>query len=363
MFDPKSTSHPPRQRQLCMVDRQRQWLQAFSASATADQLRPHPKYKSRQQAHFIAISQPGAGGWLDIVPDGTFGTKIESPVFEVMLQRHGGLDIAAAAASFDTLEQSGEVVDRRGDGLQSGGEYNRRHNAVLRAIHDMLSACAVGQLVQGDKGDPAKTADLNATHAVDLAELGGNEQTGGDVLYEAKCVSPTKAKQSAGNGSKEGGGAVASVGHRFGFGNTEEEYRVLILGCKEQGRKHQGPLDHATGKGWVKQRDGQYKDALVHTRATVVPMIVETTGGVAPHSRRHCGLLTGRTRGKGAVDRTRYGSTRISPKSYFVHHTQRITKAAVMYDAKAILKQVVVLKQRCLRTGTAAHAATAGGGA
>ena len=62
-------------------------------------------------------------------------------------------------------------------------------------------------------------------------------------------------------------------------------------------------------------------------------------------------------------DRTRYGSTRISPKSYFVHHTQRITKAAVMFDAKAILKQVVVLKQRCLRTGTATHAATAGGGA
>ena len=29
------------------------------------------------------------------------------------------------------------------------------------------------------------------------------------------------------------------------------------------------------------------------------------------------------------------------------HHTQRITKAAVMHDAKAILKQVVVLKQRC----------------
>ena len=59
--------------------------------------------------------------------------------------------------------------------------------------------------------------------------------------------------------------------------------------------------------------------------------------------------------------KTRYGSTRISPKSYFVHHTQRITKAAVMHDAKAILKQVVALKQRCLRTGTAAHAAATGG--
>ena len=69
----------------------------------------------------------------------------------------------------------------------------------------------------------------------------------------------TKATQSAGNGSKDGGGAVASVGHRFGFGNTEEEYRTLVLGCQEQGRKHQGLFDHSTGKGWVKQRDGQYK--------------------------------------------------------------------------------------------------------
>ena len=54
----------------------------------------------------------------------------------------------------------------------------------------------------------------------------------------------------------------------FGFGNTEEEYRTLILGCKEQGRKHQGPLNHNTGRGWVKQQDGQYKDALVRTRAS-----------------------------------------------------------------------------------------------
>ena len=53
----------------------------------------------------------------------------------------------------------------------------------------------------------------------------------------------------------------------------------------------------------------------------------------------------------GAVDRTWYGSTRISPKSYFVHHTQRITKAAVMHDAKAILKQVVVLKEFLKHTG------------
>ena len=194
-----------------------------------------------------------------------------------------------------------------------------------------------------------------------LAELGANEATGGDVLYEVKCVSPTKATQKVGEGSKAGGGAVASVGHLFGFGNTEEEYRTLILGCKEQGRKHQGPLNHSTGRGWVKQQDGQYKDALVRTRASVIPMIVETTGALTRHSRRHCGYLTGRSKGRGAADRTRYGSTRISTKSFFAHHTQQVSKAATMHDARAILKQVTVIKQNCLQTGTAAHAAPASG--
>jgi glycerol-3-phosphate dehydrogenase (NAD+) len=345
MMNPTSKSHPPAQRQLTKVGQLGQWLSAYESAKQADQLRPHPKYKNRQQAHFIAISQPGAAGWLDMVPDGTFTTKIESPAFEVMLQRQGGLDIALADASFDTLEAAGTVVDRRGDGLQSGGEYNRRHNAVLRAIVDMVSACAVGQLLQGDKGDPEKTADLNSTHAVDLAELGANEATGGDVLYEVKCASPTKATQSDGNGSKEGGGAVASVGHRFGFGNTEEEYRTLILGCQEQGRKHQGQLDHATGRGWVKYRKGQYDDALVRTRAQVVPMIVETTGALAPHSRRHCGFLHGRAKRRGAIDRTRYGRTHISTRSFFAHHTQQISKAATMWDARAIIKRIRAVAQ------------------
>ena len=40
--------------------------------------------------------------------------------------------------------------------------------------------------------------------------------------------------------------------------------------------------------------------------------------------------------------------------------TQQMAKAAVIYDARAILKRVSVLKQQRLRTGTAAHAARAG---
>ena len=153
------------------------------------------------------------------------------------------------------------------------------------------------------------------------------------------------------------GGKPASVGHLFGFGNTEEHYRLLILGCKGQGLQHQGPLDHSTGKGWVKQQDGQYVDALTRLRSRVVPIIVETTGGIAPHSRSHCGYLAARSKTPGAVDRTRYGVTRISTKSFFVHHTQQMAKAAAMFDARAINLRVVVLKQHNLQAACAACAA------
>ena len=73
-------------------------------------------------------------------------------------------------------------MDRKGDGLANAGEYNRRHNAVLRATHKMVAAVAVGACVLGDKGDPEKTAALNEGHAVDLAELEGDDASGGDCL-------------------------------------------------------------------------------------------------------------------------------------------------------------------------------------
>ena len=67
------------------------------------------------------------------------------------------------------------------------------------------------------------------------------------------------------------------------------------------------------------------------------------------------GVLAERAKGRGATDRTKYGSTRGSPKSYYVHHTQQISKAAVLYDAMAIRKQILSLRQG-LCTNTAAQA-------
>ena len=53
----------------------------------------------------------------------------------------------------------------------------------------------------------------------------------------------------------------------------------MILGCFESGRRVDGPLNHWTGRGWVRFRRGQYHDALYIKRNTVVCFIMETLGG------------------------------------------------------------------------------------
>ena len=174
-----------------------------------------------------------------------------------MLQRRGGLHLSEAKVAHNLLEATlpqtlaSKRVDRKGDGLTNAGEYNRRHNAVLRATHKAVAAVAVGACVLGDKEDIAKTAMLNADHAVDLAELGGDDANGSaDMLYEIKVPSALVATYCAGNGSRENGGAPASVGHLYGFGSTQEKYEQQCDGCRERGRQRDGPLDHDTGKGW-----------------------------------------------------------------------------------------------------------------
>ena len=56
--------------------------------------------------------------------------------------------------------------------------------------------------------------------------------------------------------------------------------------------------------------------------------------------------LARRSTGKGATDRTRYGTTRISTKSFYTHHGQMLVKAAVVYDALAINKQIMGQRQK-----------------
>ena len=136
---------------------------------------------------------------------------------------------------------------------------------------------------------------------------------------------------------------------------------MLSLGCKGRGRQRDGPFNHETGKGWVKQVKGHYHDALYVKKSRVVVWLVETTGGVCPHACAHGRRLAERARAKGGTDRTKYGSSRASTRSFYVHHMQQVSKAAVMHDARATRVQIGCLKQRALQRAGAAP--TRGGAA
>jgi hypothetical protein len=226
MCNPTSDVHPPRQGTLSMVVHHRRWLDGLKAAVLTDQRSPHPTCRNREAVRFIAVSQEGAGSWIDMAPDGSYSTRVVDADLEVMLQRRGGLHISQAKAAYDAMEREGQTVDRKGDKLANGGEYNRRHNAVNRAAVKMVLAGAVGPVVLGDKTAPEQTAMLNDGHVLDFAEIDGDPDGRGDVIYETKVPSPLKAHYSAGNGSAEGG-QPATVGHRFGFGSTLEEYNTI----------------------------------------------------------------------------------------------------------------------------------------
>ena len=51
----------------------------------------------------------------------------------------------------------------------------------------------------------------------------------------------------------------------------------------------------------------------------------------SPALRAEMRRLEQRAKGAGASDRTKYGTSRCSARSYVVHHTQRISLAAAMY--------------------------------
>ena len=329
-------------------------MNTYGRAVYTDRHFPHVTTVNREMTRIISVSQFGSGAWLDINPDGTWGTKIEDGPFEVAGQRRAGLDIAVAKPSLDVLEAAGVTVDRRGDDLANGGEYNRRHNGCLNAVRDMMSAVAIGQIVQGDKEQPEKTRHLNDGHVIDLAEVGGCPETGVDTIVEGKVPSLHKKKHTKG-----GGGTVRYVGHRVAFGSTEEEYRLMVLGCRRRGRPQDKPFDPETGRGFAQAVKGQMHDALKNKRSNVVTFIVESTAAITPRARKYCYELKGRTEGRGATDRTKYGRNRNSPTNFIPHHVQRISKAVVMYDSLGICSQVTVKKRQAYDMASPAPAAAA----
>ena len=331
---------PASQRQLSAVVNASKWVEHALALATHDDTNQPTRVRRRESARFIAVSQPGSGSWLDMPCDGTGATRIQSGDFVFAAQRRMGYFISEAAAANDALASKGETPDRYGDSFVNAGEHNRRHHTTNRAIFNAEAAVALGPTILGDKEKPGRTAQFNADHVPDIASVGAAAD-GADICHETKVPSPLIFTHSAGQGIKP-----PSVGDRFAFGNTEEPLRIKCLGCKGRGLPGDPPFNSAIGKGRIQPVVGDYRDALVNKGNRVIVWVVESTGGIAPEPYGRLRRNARFAKSKNARDGTTYGFSRLSPRSYLQHHTQRISAAAVVSDAQNGRHEVSCLKQR-----------------
>ena len=289
--------------------------------------------RHREASRLVSVSTPFADGWLRADPDGTTATAIPTDSFRLALQRRCGLWLSAFVDGAASLWDRGVPMDFYGDYTDGRVNHSRRHGGALRSWYDAISAVAHTPVVLGDKMRPAATAHYNEGHVLDICEPGG-APGGADHITEIKVCTPLATSISAGQGSSVNGGTPTSVGHLHAFGNTEEKLRLANLGCRERGHPSQPPLDHNTGRGWVRARRGCYYDALVRKRSTVCLTLHESIGGgFSPPAAARLHSLARVARAGG--DRTRYSARR--RLSYLSHHSQRISLSIVKADSVALL--------------------------
>ena len=273
----------------------------------------------REATRFLSASQPCAGSWLDA---GLTDTRIrqhnESPAFLTAEQRRLGLYLT-------TVVLAG-LPGALGDTYANAGEHTTRHNAAMYGWRDAEQEVASGPVVIGDKTPHSRRrltvsaiqyyARFNSGHIPDVIVPEGG-RGGRHLLLEIKVYTPLKL--------------VHNVGHTHAFGNTEEDLRVKILGCKEVGNASHGRFDHKTGRGHIKGQVGHYSDAL-SKGSTVIPVIMEPLGGLCPHALAHLRHLAWR-----ASKITTASTDKVSAQhSFLTKHTQRIVTGVVMTDAAHI---------------------------
>ena len=211
-------------------------------------------------------------------------------------------------------------------------------------------AVSLHTVLLGDKDKATKSTSplvsYNHTHVADMVEPGGGPG-GCDRLFESKVVSP--ATQGNYQTGKMAGAGVLKHGHLFACGNTEESYRVMILGNERRGAPDGPAFDPDTGQGHVPQRDGDYKPARLAGRVTI-PLIAEVFGGLTPHPTRFLRQLSRIAAKFKTRDSTQYSRC---ARSFRTFHGQRISHAIVMTDALNIHLWASSLKFK--KNGPIAH--------
>ena len=179
--------------------------------------------------------------------------------------------------------------------------------------------------------------EYNEGHIADLVQPGAADN-GKDLILEVKLARCLKKSFNLGTGQ-----SPASIGHIVAFGNTEAYYRALILGVKQRGRPGDA-FSEDTGRGYVAYKEGDYHDAIYNKLNTVIPFILEVSGGATPHAYAFLKRLARDAKKMGSADGTKYTGS-WTARSFLPHHAQRLAAAAVYGEAAAIATAINQLKQ------------------
>ena len=173
------------------------------------------------------------------------------------------------------------------------------------------------------------------------------DNPGADAIDEIKCPSPTTVSAPTG-------------AYLHAHGTTAPKLLEGIFGIEERGDPRSGRFDPHTGKGHRKGALGKYHDAHHVKRHKVTPVIVETSGAIHHKAIRRLRVLKTRARGAPKNDRTRYGRAPQSTRSYIAHHSQMLSKAAVLGDANEVIGAIRKLKRRATLCASSAPAVAGG---
>ena len=186
---------------------------------------------------------------------------------------------------------------------------------------------------------PAFATWASTTKATSPTSSSLGRQTTAKIL-SSKSSWPAASKKSFNLGT---GQSPASIGHIIAFGNTEAYYRALILGVKQRGRPGDA-FSEDTGRGHVAYKEGDYHDAIYNKLNTVIPFILEVSGGATPHAYAFLKRLARDAKKMGSADGTKYTGS-WTARSFLPHHAQRLAAAAVYGEAAAIATAINQLKQ------------------
>jgi hypothetical protein len=129
--------------------------------------------------------------------------------------------------------------------------------------------------------------------------------------------------------------AASAHGGSFALGNTEESLRALTLGLAERGTPGT-QYDRRSGDGWVAETtDHHYADALSHGRPVTL-LASESSGAISTAFDLALRILDRKSRARGAIDATRYGTSRASHRRFYAHHLAAISAAIAHADALSV---------------------------